>query len=77
MEWPDTRTTATAMAVWRRAAQASLVDITEDRTELIPKVKHFLQMLDDCENFRTEYRAIVEEFTSIMAMASATLLGSS
>lgn len=70
MEWPDTRTTGTAMAVWRRAAQASLVDITEDRTELIPKVKHFLQMLDDCENFRTEYREIVEEFTSIMAMAS-------
>lgn len=70
MEWPTDRTTGTAMAVWRHAAEAALVDITQDREKMIPAVESFKHSLDACENFRTEYRKIVEEFVTIMASAS-------
>jgi len=70
MEWPTERTTGTAMAVWRHAAEAALVDITQDREKLTPAIESFKQSLDACENFRTEYRSIVEEFVTVMASAS-------
>jgi hypothetical protein len=70
MEWPTDRTTGTAMAVWQRAAEGGLVDISEDRSTLTPAIDHFKQSLENCENFRHEYRAIIEEFVTIMASAS-------
>lgn len=77
MEWPDFNpetlsfvTTGTAKAVWRRAANAALADITEDHTVLKPKIEAFKRRLDDCENWRYEYREIIEEFISIQASAS-------
>lgn len=60
----------TAMAVWKRAAAGALVDITEDRTALIPAINDFNESLENCENFRHEYRVIIEEFITIMASAS-------
>eukprot|EP00980_Cylindrotheca_fusiformis_P030769 scaffold25410_cov117-Cylindrotheca_fusiformis.AAC.2 len=70
MEWPTDHTTGTAMDVWRRAAEGGLVDITEDRSKLLPAVERFKQSLEYCDNFRQEYRAIVEEFITVMASAS-------
>jgi hypothetical protein len=70
MEWPTDRTTGTAMAVWQLAAEGGLVDITEDQSTLTPAINHFKQSLENCENFRHEYRAIIEEFITIMASAS-------
>lgn len=70
MEWPSDRTTGTAMAVWRHAAEAALVDITQDREKITPAIDSFKKSLSECKNFRTEYRKIVEEFVTIMASAS-------
>ncbi|CAJ1966531.1 unnamed protein product [Cylindrotheca closterium] len=70
MEWPTDRTSGTAMAVWRHAAEAALVDITQDREKITPAIENFKQSLAACENFRTEYRNIIEEFVTIMASAS-------
>lgn len=58
------------MAVWKHAAEAALVDITQDREQISPAIERFKQSLAACENFRSDYRKIVEEFVTIMASAS-------
>jgi hypothetical protein len=70
MEWPNKRTTGTAIQIWKRAAEACLRDISENRIELAPEVGSFIWSLDNCLNFRQEYREMVEEFITIMASAS-------
>lgn len=77
MEWPNFdsetlvfETTETAKTVWSRAADAALADITEDHTLLAPKIAAFKERLHNSENWRHEYREIIEEFTTIMASAS-------
>jgi len=58
------------MAVWKHAAEAALIDITQDRKKIMPKIQSFKQSLASCKNFRSEYRQIIEEFITIMASAS-------
>lgn len=77
MEWPNFDpetfsfiTTGTAKTVWRRAVDAALVDITVDTTEIAPKIASFEERLNNCKNWRYEYRDIVEEFISLQASAS-------
>jgi hypothetical protein len=72
MEWPTEETAGVAMDVLQRAAEGGLVDIAEDRSTLAPAIDQFKRSLKNCENFRREYRAIIEEFTTIMASASST-----
>jgi hypothetical protein len=77
MEWPhfdletfEFLTIGTSKTIWRRAADACLADITEDRATLTPLVAAFKQRLATCEDWNTEFRDILQDFYTIQAAAN-------
>jgi hypothetical protein len=79
MEWPDVyrsgkfKTTSTAKTVWLRAAEAALHlgDDSEEQAALQPKIVAFQKRMYESLNWRFDYRDLLEEFTNIMAQATA------
>jgi hypothetical protein len=79
MEWPDIDydafdfvTEATEKEIWKRALQASLVDVTRTPSEKIkPKVKTLMKRLTTMsEDWKKNYRSIIEDFIDIQASVS-------
>jgi hypothetical protein len=85
MEWPDFSTetlnyvsTPTAKSIWKRAAMAATSDFhyydsnnSRNHSEIQSHVNAFLERLDNCENWRYDYRSILQDFTKLHAMVSS------
>jgi hypothetical protein len=78
MEWPhldaetyDYVTTPTAKQIWRRAIEGGVADVLIDHgnagTGLREKVNRWKTKLAECENWRTDYRTILADFTALVA----------
>jgi hypothetical protein len=81
MEWPHFSTetlgyvsTPTAKKIWQRAATAATFDLHYENSSkeraIQSQVDAFLECLHNCENWRYDYRSILQEFTKLHAMVS-------